>query len=977
MQLDNDVLADVFPGDGRMSVIMRQHDWSATPLGPAREWPDALKVPLRMMLTSRFEMWLGWGPDLAFFYNDAYIPTLGEKHGHVLGLPVREVWSEVYAAVQDRLQSVRRGTPTWDQALMLLLERHGYKEETYHTFSYSPLMSNGGTVEGLFCVVTEETERVISERWLATTRTLATSLLYSRTRDAVLEGARSALRSNTRDFPFHAIQLFGTIERAQDFAGIFWPMEDAAKGRSVTLSLDGLISGPPKGAWDLPPRSALIVPIPRTDGDSPHGALILGLNPFQAKTRQITELADLLASQIGTALSAADAIVRETNEKHRLRELFEQSPSFMAVLRGPEHRFESANPKYLDIVGKRDLIGKLVRDALPELEGQGFFELLDKVYRSGEPFTGRSVPLTIGPEAREKTGQQKYIDFVYQPIRDEAGTVAGIFVEGFDVTVAYQATEAIQKSELEFRTLAEVMPNQVWTSRPDGMLDWFNNRIYEFSGKNLKQLEGTGWASIVEASDLPVATELWAHALETGEPYETQFRLRAADGELRWHIARAVAVRDEAGNITQWIGTNTDIQDQKTTAQALADLNATLEQQVVQRTGELMVAEEALRQAQKMEAVGQLTGGIAHDFNNLLTGIIGSLDMMARRSQQGRSGDIERYASAAMQSAKRAAALTHRLLAFSRRQPLDPQPVNANRLVTGMEEMLRRTLGAEISLEMVTAAGLWQTKCDPNQLENSILNLAINARDAMPDGGTLTIETGNAHLDNSYAATNGGLTPGQYVMISVTDTGCGMSADVAQRAFDPFFTTKPIGQGTGLGLSMIYGFARQSEGYARIYSEVGRGTTFKLYLPRYVGDQVARDEPSKGEVAQEPQRARKEVVLVVEDEPAVRALVVDLLDELGYRSVEAVDGLAGLKLIQGEDRIDLLVTDIGLPGLNGRQLADAARLLRPNLKVLFMTGYAENAAIAGGFLAPGMEMMTKPFAIDALADKIKNIIDRQ
>ncbi|MDO9383873.1 MAG: PAS domain-containing protein [Hyphomicrobiaceae bacterium] len=976
MQLDNDALADVFPGESRMSMIMRQHDWQATPLGPARSWPDALKVPLRMMLTSRFEMWLGWGPDLAFFYNDAYIPTLGEKHGRVLGLPLREVWSEVYADVEDRLESVRQGKPTWDQALMLLLERHGYKEETYHTFSYSPLMSNSGSVEGLLCVVTEETERVISERWLATARTLATSLLYSRTRDAVLEGTRSALRSNTRDFPFHAIELFGSVGRTPDFEGTRWPLLEAAEGRSITLPLDGLIAQPPRGAWDVAPRSALIVPIPRTDSDNPHGALILGLNPFQAKTRQITELADLLASQIGTALGAADAIVRETNEKHRLRALFEQSPSFMAVLRGPEHRYESANPKYLDIVGQRDLIGKPVREALPELDGQGFFELLDQVYLSGEPFTGRSIPLTIGPEDPEKTGQQRYLDFVYQPIRDEAGAVTGIFVEGFDVTVAYQAREAIQKSELEFRTLAEVMPNQVWTARPDGQLDWFNNRVFEFSGKSQKELAGAGWSSIVEGEDLPVANDLWARALQTGEPYETQFRLKAADGELRWHIARAVAVRDDAGIITRWIGTNTDIQDQKTTAQALADLNATLEHQVVQRTGELMVAEEALRQAQKMEAVGQLTGGIAHDFNNLLTGIIGSLDMMTRRSQQGRSGDIERYASAAMQSARRAAALTHRLLAFSRRQPLDPQPVNANRLVTGMEEMLRRTLGAAISLEMVTAAGLWQTKCDPNQLENSILNLAINARDAMPDGGSLTIETGNAHLDNSYAATNGGLVPGQYVMISVTDTGCGMSADVAQRAFDPFFTTKPIGQGTGLGLSMIYGFARQSEGYARIYSEVGRGTTFKLYLPRYFGELVEREDLANTEVAQEQRSTRKEVVAVVEDEPAVRALVVDLLDELGYRSIEAADGVAGLKIMQGEDRIDLLVTDIGLPGLNGRQLADAARLLRPGLKVLFMTGYAENAAIAGGFLAPGMEMMTKPFAIDALAGKIKSIIDR-
>jgi CheY-like chemotaxis protein len=376
-----------------------------------------------------------------------------------------------------------------------------------------------------------------------------------------------------------------------------------------------------------------------------------------------------------------------------------------------------------------------------------------------------------------------------------------------------------------------------------------------------------------------------------------------------------------------------------------------------------------------MEAVGQLTGGIAHDFNNLLTGIIGSLDLMQTRIQQGRTGDIERYAKAAMTSANRAAALTHRLLAFSRRQPLDPKPVDANRLVASMEDLLRRTLGPSVMLEFVTAGGLWTTLCDPNQLESAILNLAINARDAMPDGGKLVIETANAHLDDAYAAQQRDVVPGQYVAICVTDTGTGMPADVIARAFDPFFTTKPIGQGTGLGLSMVYGFAKQSEGHARIYSEPGRGTTVKIYLPRHRGDDE-QTEPAMV-VSEAPRAGAGETVLVVEDEPVVRDLIVEILQELGYQPLQATDGPSGLKVLQSKRRIDLLVTDVGLPGgINGRQLADQARERRPDLKVLFITGYAENAALAAGFLEPGMEMVTKPFAAEAFGAKVRAMIRR-
>ncbi|WP_435232409.1 PAS domain S-box protein [Methylobacterium sp. sgz302542] len=386
----------------------------------------------------------------------------------------------------------------------------------------------------------------------------------------------------------------------------------------------------------------------------------------------------------------------------------------------------------------------------------------------------------------------------------------------------------------------------------------------------------------------------------------------------------------------------------------------------------LRAAEEALRQSQKMEAVGQLTGGIAHDFNNLLTGISGSLELLQSRIGQGRLAEIDRYVDAAQGAARRAAALTHRLLAFSRRQTLDPKPADVNRLVAGMEELIRRTIGPAITLEVAADDALWTARVDTGQLENALLNLCINARDAMPDGGRITIETANVWFDPRGAGERD-LEPGPYLSLSVTDTGTGMTPEIAAKAFEPFFTTKPMGQGTGLGLSMIYGFARQSGGQARIYSEVGEGTTLSLYLPRHHGPEEAYGPAPDPSAA--PRAERGQTVLVVDDEPTVRMLVTEVLEDLGYTAIEAADGAAGLNLLRTDARIDLLVTDVGLPGgMNGRQMADAARVTRPELKVLFITGYAETAVVGNGHLEPGMEVLTKPFVVEALAARIRDLL---
>ena len=397
----------------------------------------------------------------------------------------------------------------------------------------------------------------------------------------------------------------------------------------------------------------------------------------------------------------------------------------------------------------------------------------------------------------------------------------------------------------------------------------------------------------------------------------------------------------------------------------------TLEQQVEERTAQLRNNEEALRQSQKMEAVGQLTGGIAHDFNNMLTGIIGSLELLRRRVARGKLDDLDSLIDLGVTSANRAAGLTHRLLAFSRRQSLDSKPVQINQLVTAMGELLQRSINESIGLDMRLSEQLWTAEADPNQLESALLNLVINARDAMPNGGRLIVETTNRHLDSVFTAAYGSLTPGDYVELSVSDTGCGIPESVMGRVFDPFFTTKPIGQGTGLGLSMIYGFARQSRGHVIIHSEVGKGTTVSLFLPRFVGEVIAQQTLNPTLL---PYATDGETVLIVEDDAAVRLLVSAVLKELGYAYVEASDGHTAVPIIQSDQRIDLLISDVGLPGMNGRQLAEIGRQLRPDLKVLFITGYAEHAAVRGGFLDPGMQLITKPFTFDLLTAKVREMI---
>jgi len=461
--------------------------------------------------------------------------------------------------------------------------------------------------------------------------------------------------------------------------------------------------------------------------------------------------------------------------------------------------------------------------------------------------------------------------------------------------------------------------------------------------------------------------------------FELDFRIvRPNDKELRWILARRLVFYDEAGKPVRVVGVSIDVTDQKRATAQLRAFTETLEAAVKDRTRQLEAenearrkAEELLRQSQKMDAIGQLTGGVAHDFNNVLAVIISGINLLERRLARGE--DVKRLIDGISDAAYRAAGLTHRLLAFSRQLPLAPTAIDANQMVKSISELLRQTLGEATVLETVLAGGLWKTHADAGQLENAILNLAINARDAMPDGGKVTIETLNCYLDDDYVSNYPDLAAGQYVMIAVSDEGTGMLPETMDRAIDPFFTTKAVGKGTGLGLSQVYGFVKQSKGHLKLYSEIGHGTAVKIYLPRYYGaEQVAE----VAAVVRQPERrgTSSEVILVVEDEDRIREVTTEALRELGYTALPAASAKQALQILESRPEIGLLFTDIVMPDMNGRRLAEAALKLRPKLKVLYTTGYTRNAVVHNGVLDPGVNFIAKPFTVDQLGQKIREVL---
>jgi signal transduction histidine kinase len=683
------------------------------------------------------------------------------------------------------------------------------------------------------------------------------------------------------------------------------------------------------------------------------------LSALQQRTLQV------LARQVMSQLDLRLSLKQRDEDARQYRTLFDSMDEGFCVIEffdgphGPlsDYIHVDANPAYTRHAGIPDVVGQKVREMVGE-EADSWVERYGGVLRTGQPIrfeqelvaTGRHLSLSA---FRIEPPSRRQVAVLFQDITERRR--AEMALRQMNETLEARVAEALA----ERRVLADIVEGtNAFVQVVDRDFRWL--AINSAAAREFARIFGprpkVGDSMLDLLADQPEnqaqVRAVWARAL-AGEDFVEIGEFGAADRDRRFYEMRFGVLRDDQGQ-------------QAGAYQFVYDVSDRLREQA-----RLREAEDGLRQAQKMEAVGQLTGGLAHDFNNLLSGIAGSFEMIGTRLSQGRSHDVERYLSAGQGATRRAAALTHRLLAFSRRQTLSPKPIVINRLMAELVDLVRRTAGPSIAVETVAAGGLWPTLVDANQLENALLNLCINARDAMPDGGRITIETGNKWLDRRAAAERG-MEPGQYVTVCVSDTGVGIDKAIQERVFDPFFTTKPIGEGTGLGLSMVYGFAKQSHGHVRIYSELGQGTMVCIYLPRHFGEEEVEETHPAATFAQP---SAGEAVLVVDDEPTIRMLIVDALGELGYSCAEAADGPAGLKILQSGARIDLLITDVGLPGgLNGRQVADAARALRPDLKVLFITGYAENAVLNHGHIQHGMEVLTKPFAVADLAGRVDRML---
>jgi signal transduction histidine kinase len=1297
---------DLLAGSGEVRALMRARDWDATPIGSPVQWPSTLRAVVGVMLTSRFAMWMAWGPELTFLCNDAYLPTVGVKRDWVIGSRSDKVWAEIWPDIGPRIAHVlSTGEATWDEALLLYLERRGFAEETYHTFSYSPLADDAGRNAGMLCVVAEVTERVIGERQLATLRDLGSRLAAASTRAEVMASVEICLAEEPRDLPFALAYLAESGGKEAALAAAhglnrkalgapevvpldgrdpFWPLDVAAAGPALVSVPREAVANLRLDHWQQPPNQALIAPIVSAQGGSPLGFLVAGLNPHRAANADYRGFVELLAGQVSAAIVRADDFERARARVEALAEIDRAKTAFfsnvshefrtpLTLMLGPledaladagplpedqrqrvdvAHRnalrllrlvnslldfsriesgrveasyrptdlaaltadlaasFRSATdkvglglivdtpplsePVYVD----RDMWEKVVLNLLSnafkftfhgeiavelrQSEGQARLtvrdtgtgipqtelpKLFDRFHRvenaRGRSFEGSGIGLALVQELVKLHGgqisvaseldrgsaftvsiplgsshlpaerveldltdaptgvrAQSYVEEALRWLPGEAGEalldsgatelaphafglaasapdsgarvlladdnadlrsyIARLLTErGYEVTPAAdgeaaleairrrrpdlvvtdvmmprldgfgllrairedpalrdlpvvvlsarageeakvegleagaddylakpfsarellarvaanialarlrrEAAEAVRSSEAVAREQAErvqlaldagaIIGTWVWDIPNDRLIaDERFARSFSLSPEESRA--GLPLAKVMESiheEDQPAVARSIADALQSGGAYRCEYRVRQQDGGYRWVEANGRVDPGPDGAPIRFPGILIDVDHRRAIETALREMNEDLERRVQSAIAERERVEEELRQAQKMEALGQLTGGIAHDFNNLLTIVIGNVDMARRALTNSEVSRAGRAIDNAQKGAERAATLTQRLLAFSRRQPLAPKPIDVDRLVAGMGDLLHRALGEIVELETVSTAGLWKAEADPNQLEATILNLAVNARDAMPEGGKLTIETANVRLDEQYAAAHAEVAPGSYVLLAVTDTGHGMSRDVLSKALDPFFTTKGIGRGTGLGLSMAYGFVKQSGGHLKIYSEEGQGTTVKIYLPRLLHVDEAVDESESAPI---DRIKRDGSILVVEDDDDVRAYTVEILRELGYRVLEAHDGPSALRLIERQDRqIDLMFTDMVMPGMSGRELANRARAFQPELKIIYTSGYTRNAIVHGGRLDAGVEVVAKPFTYRALAQKIADVLE--
>ncbi|AKC77895.1 histidine kinase [Xanthomonas arboricola] len=946
-----------FPyGDSAMAQAVRAYDWAATPLGPTTQWPSPLRNAVSLMLSSPESMYVVWGDALTFFYNDAYTPILGPRQPHALGAPLRELWADAWEAVRAPIEAAFAGRASRFEEVPIGMNRYGTPEDTWWTFSFSPIYLDDGRVGGAFCVTNEVTDRKVAQNRLADEHERLIRLFeqapmfmaflsgpqhrvefanpcYSRLighRDVIGKPLAEALPDLVEQGHLHRLDEVYQSGRAYAANALAYNVQ-AEPGGPVERRLLDLVYQPIAGA----------------DG-TVSGIFVQGLD---------------ITDRIGLERAVREAEVRN-------RQILDSVMDYAIIATDLHGLVTSWNEGAQRILGwsEAEMLGQtLERTFTPEdVERR---QILIEAAAALESGSGMDERWHV-----RKSGQRFWANGSLMVLRDETGAAIGFVKVLRDRTAERLASEALRESERRLDALVRASSQSIFSASAD----W----------RELRQLVGEGALSdalsaslnwqqeMVHPDDRARLAEAIAHSIINKTGLDVEYRVLDTDQRVGWTLMRAIPLLDEGEQIVEWFGTAADITDKRLAEQQLRQLTETLEERVRERSAALLLAEEKLRQSQKMEAVGQLTGGLAHDFNNLLTAISVGLELLQTRIEQGKYDRLERYVEMAQSSAARATALTQRLLAFSRRQTLAPTALEVQALVQGMHDIIARTLGPSIALQLRPAADPWKVLVDAPQLENALLNLCINARDAMPDGGELTIAVANRVLD-AGAAQQLDLPIGEYVCLSVQDTGTGMSADVMSKVFEPFFTTKPIGQGTGLGLSMIYGFTRQSGGHVRIDSEVGVGTTMALYLPRFDGV-LAQDEAVPA--TEQPLRSTAPscTVLLVEDETAIRVLMSEVLSEAGYRVIETAEGSAAVERLRSQETIDLLVTDVGLTGgLNGRQVADAGRQSRPTLPVLFVTGYAATAAVGAGQLEDGMEVLTKPFLAVDLERRVAQLLERK
>lgn len=1055
-------------GGGEMGARMRAFDWSTSPLGHPSIWPTSLRTAVSLMLGSLYPMFIAWGPKLVFLYNDAYRPIFGAKHPHTLGQPFESVWQEIWSDIQPLVKRALDGEATFNENLHLVMERNGFAEDTWYTFSYSPVRDESGDVVGMFCACQETTGQVLVERRLVAEQDRQRALFDSapsfiaihKGPDHVIEFANAAYarvagrksflgrpaREVFKDLEGQGLlelldQVYATGERfvAEHTAVRLQPSKDApardlylnfvyepirdeggtvtgifVEGHDVTDShlaqerlresenrFRNMADHAPVMMWVTDPEghcTYLNRGWYEFTGQDPGQAQGFGwLDAVHPEDRPRAET-DFREANASRTAFRAEYRLRRSDSVYRWA-IDAASPRFgdagewlgyvgsvididerreaEHLLRQSEARFRAAVDAVQGVVWTNNAIGEMKgpQPAWASLTGQSQEEYQDYGWVTAvhPEDVSPTVEAWNAAVAERKTfvfehrvrrqvdGQWRRFSVRAIPMFEPTGEVGEWVGVHIDVTDLREIEAALRDGESRFRAMAEAMPGFVWTADAQGSLDYTSPRWLEYSGDVGGEGLGAGWADFVHDADKPRAFAAWQASLETLQPYEVEFRLRSREGLYRWWLVRAMPVADP-DRAVRWIGSATDIHEIVEARNVLALSQIELEQRVAERSAELMRTQDALRQSQKLEAMGQLTGGVAHDFNNLLTPIVGALDVLHRRRVGGERE--QRLIDGALQSSERARILVQRLLAFARRQPLQSQAVDVDALVSGMADLIASTSGPGIKVVVDIDPNMQAAQADANQIEMAVLNLSVNARDAMPDGGQLTISAADDVVTGPHRA---GLDLGDYVRISVADTGTGMDEATAARAIEPFYSTKGVGQGTGLGLSMVHGLASQLGGSMLISSKVGLGTQIEFWLPatEHGPASVNRVEP-----ATVFEGAAKGTILLVDDEDLVRLSTADLLTEIGFKVIETASAEEALAVLRAGAKIGAVVTDHLMPGMTGVDLARIVRETWPRTPVLLVSGYAEGEGIA-----PDLPRLSKPFRKADLTGSLASLIE--